>query len=70
MRIEALLNTKKREERKAVAQKITAAEGSNQELSFAVESAGHCVYCNNKSVNELKEYQYLHPLLGLYQRGR
>ena len=32
MRIEALLNTKKREERKAVAKKITVTEGSNHEL--------------------------------------
>ena len=46
MRIEALLNIKK--ERKAIGNTITATEGSKQELSLGVESAGHRVYCKPK----------------------
>ena len=46
MRIEALSNIKK--ERKAIGNTITATEGSKQELSLGVESAGHRVYCEPK----------------------
>ena len=38
----------KKKERKAIGNTITATEGSKQELSLGVESAGHRVYCKPK----------------------